>query len=376
MNQAKRIGLLMDNATSYGRNVFAGVRRYFMSSIDFEVLVGEPSVESFRRWEGMDPDGIIAHIQRPELAEALRGWGGPVVNVSGALEEDFVRVGVDDLAIGRMAGSYFLDRHFEHFGYVGFSDRNYSRRRLEGFREGLGGRPVAAFEQPRGEGILDREIGPWITRQPQPIGILVIGDEHALRVCKLCQDAGIGIPEPVAILSGTNDEQYCALSQPTLSAVDLPGEQIGYEAATCLDRMLRGESPPAEPLLIAPSHVHERESTNVELIDDGDVSTALSYIRDHATESIGVEDVVAGVSTGRRNLERKFASLLGHSIYHHIVMTRLNKAKALLRTTDLDLNAVARQSGFAGAQHLCKMFKNKEGITPGDFRNNAVKTAG
>lgn len=369
----KRIGLLMDNSTSYGRSVYAGIRRHYLPRLDVDLRLAEPSPQALDRWRDDRPDALIAHVADPAVAAELRRWSIPLINVSNALAEDFARVGVDDTEIGRLAADYFVERHYRNFGYLGFEDRIYSRLRRDGFAQRLreSGLDCVAFAWPRNEDI-ERQLAQWLRGMPQPLAVLVVGDERALRVIEACKEIGLAVPDGVAVLSGTNDEQVCAMSRPTLSAVQHPAERIGQEAARLLDRWIEGEPPTERVLLIPPTHVVERESTNAEAIADREVAAALGFIRQHAHEAIGVEQVVAVAGTGRRNLERKFAALLDRSIYGHIMATRLNRAKLLLQTTDLGLEAIARGSGFAGPQHFCDVFKRKLGLTPGEYRRRSA----
>ena len=54
-----------------------------------------------------------------------------------------------------------------------------------------------------------------------------------------------------------------------------------------------------------------------------------------------------------------------------IVMARLAKAKDLLRTTRLPLDAVARAIGFCDARHLTRAFRQVEHASPGAWRRAA-----
>jgi AraC family transcriptional regulator len=80
---------------------------------------------------------------------------------------------------------------------------------------------------------------------------------------------------------------------------------------------------------------------------------------------------VRAVGGGRRQLERRFAALVGRSIYQHLLALRLERAKVLLRTGDPPLAEVAAACGFAGARHLCEAFRQREGMTPGVWRGRS-----
>ena len=79
--------------------------------------------------------GMIAHVFNRDLAESLIATRKPVVNVSGVLPDlPLPRVGVDHVAVGRLAACHLLDRGFRHFGFVGYPDHAFSVGRETGFR--------------------------------------------------------------------------------------------------------------------------------------------------------------------------------------------------------------------------------------------------
>jgi AraC-like DNA-binding protein len=117
--------------------------------------------------------------------------------------------------------------------------------------------------------------------------------------------------------------------------------RIGYEAAALLDRLMRGEPEPAVPLSIPPLEVITRLSADVNAIADPDVAAAMRFIREHACEGIGVDEVLAQVPVSRSVLQRRFRSLLGRSIHAVIAAVRLQRAKQLLVETDLSLAVIA-----------------------------------
>jgi len=57
------------------------------------------------------------------------------------------------------------------------------------------------------------------------------------------------------------------------------------------------------------------------------------------------------------------------SIPDYINMTRLNKAKELLRDTSQSIQSIASAVGFLESSTFIRMFKKMEGMTPGVYRN-------
>lgn len=59
----------------------------------------------------------------------------------------------------------------------------------------------------------------------------------------------------------------------------------------------------------------------------------------------------------------------------YIIDTRILKAKDLLVEGDLKIQAVCEKCGFTNQYHFCRLFKEKTGQTPSQYRNkNRIKT--
>lgn len=73
---------------------------------------------------------------------------------------------------------------------------------------------------------------------------------------------------------------------------------------------------------------------------------------------------------------RVFKDVVGQSILAYVQQCRVNHAKKLLETTDLNLTDIAMRSGYASGWTLTRAFKRTEGITPGAYRqlcqNNSI----
>ena len=70
----------------------------------------------------------------------------------------------------------------------------------------------------------------------------------------------------------------------------------------------------------------------------------------------------------RAQLLRRLKSLTGNSPGYYIKTMRLEKAKELLETSDVCISEVAFQTGFNSPSNFTKVFIEKYGITPSQFR--------
>jgi LacI family transcriptional regulator len=155
----------------------------------------------------------------------------------------------------------------------------------------------------------------------------------------------------------------------------LPAERIGFQAAALLDRMIAGEKPPGRPILLPPTGVATRRSTEVLAVDDKEVVAAVRFIREHAHLPLRVDDVLQQVPTGRRTLERRCRKALGWGLGAEIRRTHLERARRLLAETDLPLKVLAEQAGFSDLGYMSKVFRQELGMPPTAYRRQVGQTA-
>jgi LacI family transcriptional regulator len=84
-----------------------------------------------------------------------------------------------------------------------------------------------------------------------------------------------------------------------------------------------------------------------------------------------VADVLREVPVSRSWLERRVFDTLGITLGAEIRRTRLERAKWLLRETDLSIAEVAERSGFSALRHAEAAFRRELGCTPTQFRHDA-----
>jgi LacI family transcriptional regulator len=94
------------------------------------------------------------------------------------------------------------------------------------------------------------------------VAILCWNAARGRQVTEACHYAGVRVPDQVSVLGGDHDELMSHISSPPLSTIDLPAEQIGYEAARLLEGMMRGKKARKRPLLFPPTGIIVRHSTD------------------------------------------------------------------------------------------------------------------
>jgi len=378
MKTRRHVALIIETSNDYARGLLHGVKRYLREHESWAIYLGEHGRGAaaptwLSKWRG---DGIIARIENPKIADAVTRPGLPVVDVSAArLVESLPWVETDDRAIAKLAAEHFFDRGFKQFAYCGDPAFNWSTWRGEHFTRYVteGGGACAMYRASSGRGRLtwdvERErMAEWVASLPKPVGIMACYDVRGRQLLEACREAGVAVPDEVAVLGVDDDALLCDLADPPLSSVIPNTRHTGYLAAQLLDRMMNGEKLPPEAHLIRPAGVATRLSTDVLAIDDREVSTAVRFIRDRACHGINVETVLDEVPLSRRVLESRFRKLIGRTPHEEIVRVQLNRVKELLSETDLTLADIARLAGFRHSEYLSVVFKKKEGVTASDYR--------
>lgn len=374
-----RIGLAVPHSFTFDRSVLRGIARYAESKPEWlftSVVPEQQPLEALGRYR---PAGLIASVSTEVIVQALSSWRRPVVNVAAVLPKvRFPTVKADNGPVGQLAAAHFLERGLRCFGYVGSASQLDATERKAAFCQALQetGHGVACYHPPALLAFdplgrrwdLDRGVYRWLRKLPKPVGVFVPGDDWGVQLAEACRQVGLRVPEDVAILGVDDDDLDCELTRPRFSSVILPAERIGYEAAALLDRLLAGEKPPSEPILLPPTGVATRRSTEVLAIDDGDVVTAVRFIREHAHLPLSVTDVAREVAVGRRTLERRCQHALGWGLGEEIRRAHLERARRLLARMNLPMKTVAEQAGFSGLRHMGEVFRQQLGMPPTAYR--------
>jgi LacI family transcriptional regulator len=371
------IGTVFAHTLAYGRNVLRGIRRYVEPRPQWLLSSFRPEPESLRVPARFRPDGVIASVTNESLVRPLEAWACPVVDVAMVLHGlAFPRVGVDNLRTGQLAATHLLERGLRQFGFLGSPDCLFSAELEAAFVDAVqtGGYTVSCYDAGSARGAfcrrwdLDPNIQEWLRALSKPVGVFVPQDLWGVQAAEACRRAELRVPQDVALLGVGDDDLHCDLARPPLSSIILPAQQIGYEAAALVERLLDGDQPPSGPMLLPPLGVADRRSTEVLAIDDQEVIRAVRFIRRNAHRRVPVVEVAQHLGLKRRTLERRCRAALGWGIGEEIQRAHLELARRLLAETDLPLKLLAPQAGFRDFRLLCAAFRSKLGATPTLYR--------
>jgi LacI family transcriptional regulator len=376
-----RVAVLVDTSTTWGRRIIVGVHHYAQKHGPWQIRVDA------RGWEehlavpaGWEVDGVIAQVATPRVARELNALGTPVVNVSGVClpGAHFPRVCTDMGACARLAVAHFLEKGFPNLAYFGLHPLSYVSAQETVFRDlvSQARRPCASLTVGTHAGAepgwrLDlNRLAEWLRGLARPVAVFTWNVSSAREILYGCQTAGLLVPEEVAVLSGSEDDLLCEVSDIPISAILHSSEQIGARAAEVLDQWMQGLRLPRLPLLIPPIRIIQRLSTETLAVEDPALVRALSFIRENTTRPIQVAEVARQAGLSRRVLERRFAALLGRSPAEEIRELHFQRASQLLMETDLPIPDVAESAGFGSPEYLAYVFRRRLACTPLRYRRD------
>jgi LacI family transcriptional regulator len=383
-----RVAVLLETGAGSGRDMMRGIARYVTESGPW-ALHHEPRMSQFVEgwtpkwlgdWEGA---GIIGRFKTHSILAAVKRAKVPAVDILGTNPRcPYPLVQPDNAAVARLAAEHLVERGIRRFAYVGTPAEAWSNQRSVAFQKSLAERnlPCLALQiefknlHESWDSFIEQTTQ-WIRRQQKPLGLMLCWDTIGPPITQACRQAGVAIPEEVAIVGVDNDETACSICDPPLTSVCPNHEEVGYQAAALLDRMMAGESIAKQQILVQPRTIIIRQSSDIPAIEDPAIAKALRMIREHACNGLQVREIAEHLPISRSVLQRRFQSLLGRSVHDEILRLQLRKAEELLRETKLSIGAISRKSGFRHPDYMAALFKTRTGLTPRKYRSRCQNSA-
>lgn len=99
------------------------------------------------------------------------------------------------------------------------------------------------------------------------------------------------------------------------------------------------------------------------------VKEIAGYLRHHYRDEITLDSLSQEFNISKFHLQRTFKEIMGVSPAKYLSSVRINRAKRLLRGTNLSVNEISEQIGME-PNYFISLFKSLENETPKQYRNN------
>lgn len=382
MKKIPKVIVLIETSRAFGRDFIKGITQYARKFGPW-LFYTEPrdlkfSVSDLKEWQG---DGII--MRNSPLAVKLSALRIPLISVMhySQKNENEYSVKTNNEMISKLAAHHFIGLGFKNFAYCGFSNYDWSNERHSAYISYLknhSSNKIFCFES-RSQStykewkLEQNRISNWLKTLPKPVGIFACNDDCAHHVLEACKKARLKVPEEIAVLGVDNDELICELCDPPLSSIALNTEHAGFETAALLDRLIKKKKIPTNEIIVNPTHIVKRHSSDMLSISDENVLKALLFIHANVENKITVKDVLDVTNLGRRSLENKFKNITGRSIMEELNRKRIELIISLLVDSDLSIKEMCNKFEFIGVDHFSRFFKKETGFSLREYRSKYKK---
>ncbi len=334
--------------------------------------------------EGWEGDGVIGLMERPTTRAFVRSLKLPTVDMGGHFAE-FPQVLSDNHRAGSIGAEHFLERNHKNFAFFFIQNGRLEKEVSAGFIKTVeaAGRVCrlyhwnpAQFEHE----VNYRSVHNWakttLASLPKPVAVMCQNDDTMAIILNAAVEAGLHVPEEVALLGLGNMPLTCEFLPVTLSSIDADLAGHSFCAARELDRLLQGGSPQELPIRVPPKAVVLRESTNFLAVSDPHVLIVLRKIWDNYAEPLSVEKLVSSVPISRSSLYKLFIEQVGRPIARELMRVRLDHAKQLLSTTEKSIGKIAGECGFSSLITFSRAFSENLKMSASEFRASHHAEAG
>lgn len=100
------------------------------------------------------------------------------------------------------------------------------------------------------------------------------------------------------------------------------------------------------------------------------IAKTISYIENHYTDDLRVDMLAELSNYSKRHFIRIFNETYHATPLDYVILLRIRHACSLLKETSISMSDIAIQSGFSDSNYFSRIFKNRMGCTPTQYRIN------
>lgn len=245
---------------SFSNAVFTAVLEGIHDAVapgQYQLLIGNTYYSQaeeeklLRTYLQSSPDGILFSSQThsPAVVKMLEASQVPAVSMMDLSDQPGdLSVGFSQFEAGMEMTRHLLDKGYRRIGFMGAQLDERTLRRADGYRAamaeaGLADPELEMMVPERSTIALGAELmGQMMARMPDCDAVFCCNDDLAHGAVYHCQRHGVRIPQDIAVC-GFNDLPASAFMMPSLTTIDTPRYQIGFEAAGLLLQVIKGQEP-------------------------------------------------------------------------------------------------------------------------------------
>ncbi|CAI1587284.1 Bacillibactin transport regulator [Serratia grimesii] len=125
-------------------------------------------------------------------------------------------------------------------------------------------------------------------------------------------------------------------------------------------------------LLSAGETMSVRQQLTVRKKDQQLVKYGIAFINQHFDDELNLATIAENAGVSYHHFSRTFKKISGYNFKEYLTMIRINKAKLLLKDTNIPITEISYSCGFSGHKQLIFAFNKYCRMTPTEFRKRYV----
>lgn len=248
--RAHNYGLLLASSEEEPELERQEIEQMLARSVDALIVASaQGSVESFRRIEQSDTPYVLID----------RRFSGLAANF----------VGIDDERAGQIATEHLISAGCRRIAHIRGPEVSTAIGRLSGFKTALAKHNLSLpddfiVEEAAGNDSGDlygfRAMNILLRREPRPDGVFCHNDPAAMGAMQAILDAGLRIPQDIAVI-GCGNVLYASSLRVPLSTIDQRSAEIGSRAGQMALTLIDAKQPPLPETILLEASLVPRAST-------------------------------------------------------------------------------------------------------------------
>ena len=115
------------------------------------------------------------------------------------------------------------------------------------------------------------------------------------------------------------------------------------------------------------SNMHQIPNT----VKQNQIKNMLVYIHQNYGEKIMLDEIAKAASVSSREANRIFQKSVRQTPFEYLMHYRLEKARELLKDSDLSVTEISYRCGFTDSTYMGKQFRKTYGMTPREYRRGS-----
>ncbi|GAB7525047.1 AraC family transcriptional regulator [Paraburkholderia sp. 2C] len=136
----------------------------------------------------------------------------------------------------------------------------------------------------------------------------------------------------------------------------------------CVDAVARAIAARALGIALQPADSGQPESGRTPALESWRLQRTVAYIDNHLDQPISLQQLAQAVGLSPTYFAARFRAAVGASPRLFVMRRRIERAKALLASTQMSMIDVALNVGFRTQSHFTTVFGRQEGATPHQWR--------